>query len=162
MNQFQIALMIGAIIALLLSTNLPRSWLWILAGAGSFAASTLYARFGLPYPSAFSVTCDSAVVLAIYHCAKEKYELVLWRVFQAMILINILYLAGWIGPHWAYIIALELMNWAALLFITGTAIAERIAHSETHPGWLGNRRLRGFSMALRSQRAEAPWHKVSK
>lgn len=160
MNQFQIALLIGAIVTLLMSRNLPRSWLWILCGTGSFAVSTAYARYNLPHPEAFAVACDAAVVLAIYHFAKENYELLLWRIFQTMILINILFFVGLIGPRWAYIIVLEVLNWAALFLILGTAITERFAQGEIRPASISANRVRGAGMALRRERAHAPWHKV--
>lgn len=162
MNEFQVALLIGALVSLIISQNLARAWVWILLGAWSFFVSTAYARLGLPYPSAMGVACDAVVVLTIYHVGKSNYELLLWRVFQTMILINILYLAGVIGPHWAYATALEICNWAALLIIAGTAIAERVERGEIAIGRRSPRFVRHLSVALRRERTSAPWHKVPK
>lgn len=162
MNQFQLYLVIGALVATVISLNVPRAWIWILSGAASFAASTAYSRYGMPYPSAFGIACDSFVVLAIFHFSKLNYELVLWRIFQSMILINILYLAGLIGPKWAYVVALEVMNWAALLVISGTAISKRVDKHEGGTGGVGINYLRGARLALQRERANDPWHKVQR
>lgn len=100
---------------------------------------------------------DGAVCLWIYHTGREHWELAVWRVFQAMVLINLLYLGGVIIPHSVYVSVLELLNWAALAIMSGTAFLERIGHEGRL--WFG--RTRGFywlASALRQERSSNPWH----
>lgn len=161
MNSFQIALLIGATITALISSHLPRAWLWIGCGAVSFIASTAYARYGLPYPPAFTLACDAAVCLAIYGLAKEKWELLAYDVFRLSVLISLLHLFGAIESHWLYVVALELCNWLALLVIGGTAILAGVAgENSTFGPWLV--RLRGAQLSLRKARPARPWYEVAR
>ncbi|OVE94433.1 hypothetical protein B7W85_12850 [Allorhizobium ampelinum] len=162
MNNFQAALALGAGAALIVSLHIPRAWLWIALGVASFVLSTAYARAGLPFPEAFAIACDMVVVLFIYHLGKEKWEMRLWRIFQTMILLNLLYLWGVIGPHSAYIIVLEILNWIALIVIVGTAAVEWARGVAGHFRFDRHRYLRRAYVALRSERAHAAWHKVPK
>jgi hypothetical protein len=162
MNEFQAALMIGLVATGLISSRLPRAWLWLLCGFASFVASTAYARFGLLYPPAFTLVCDASVCLAVYFFGKERWEENLYRVFQLSVLISLLHMSHFIADHRVYVIALELLNWAALLLIGGTAILDRarghggITHRDWHP------HFHRSDLALRRSRQTQPFHRVKK
>lgn len=147
MNEFQAALLLGALVTAALAYRVPRAVLWIGVGAACFAITTAWARYGLPYPPAFTAACDAAVCLLIYFFGKRRWEMRLWNLFQCSVMVSILYLAGIIGPKWAYVAALELVNWLALLLIAGTAITARAGEN-------GNafslRPLHRFSVAHRA------------
>lgn len=161
MSEFQAALLIGALITAIISRKLPHAWLWIRVGALSFIASTAYSRYGLPYPPAFTLACDAAVCLAVYHKAVEMWEVYFYKVFRASCLISLLYLFGFVGSHWTFVVALELCNWAALLLIGGTAIlAGNAGGNHSVASWVG--RVHSFRSALRAPRSESPWHKVAR
>jgi hypothetical protein len=162
MNEFQIALLIGLCIIGLISSKLPRAWLWLACGTTSFVISTAYARFGLPHPPAFTLVCDASVCLSVYFFGKERWEENLWRVFQLSVLISLLYMSNFIADHWLYIVALEILNWAALVLIGGTAILDRAranGRSFNHH-WLPH--LHRSYVALRRVRQTQPFHKVRK
>lgn len=161
MNEFQLALTIGALVTAAISRRLPHAWLWISGGALSFIVSTAYGRYGLPYSPAFTLACDAALCLAVYHKAVEAWELHFYNVFRASCLISLLYLFGFIGSHWTFVVALELCNWAALLLIGGTAIlAGNAGGNHSIASWFG--RVHSVRAALRSPRSESPWHKVAR
>lgn len=162
MNEFQLALLIGALVVLVASWRLPRARHLLVLGALSFVASTAYARYDLPYPPAFSIACDAFVCLWIYHTATEEFELWVWRAFQGMVLVNLLFLVGVIGPHSAYVQALELLNWAALAIIGGTALVEGLKGYGGNFGGGWARLLLYSRRSLRAQRTSDPWHKVTK
>lgn len=157
MNVFQIALLVGAVVVAALAWRIPRAIMWIIAGALSFVASTAYARFDLPYPPAFTAACDVAVCLGVYFFGQLRWELHLWRLFQLSVLVSIAHLAGVIGPHYAYIVALETINWLALFLIAGTAIMARVGENGMGSGRWTDRRLRWANRTLHEKRATAPF-----
>lgn len=158
MNSFQIALLIGAGATMALSWKLPRAKGLIALGVASFFFSTLYSRHAIPFmpAPAVAVFFDALVCLWIYYAGRERWELLIWRVFQTMVLVNLLYLWGAIGPHSVYVIALEALNWLALVVIGTTACLERLGRDKL----LGNTRSHDFSwlaLALRQKRKSDPW-----
>lgn len=121
MDSFQFALLIGAALTALISIRQPRALLWIATGATSFIVSTGYARLNLFYPEAITALCDASVCFLLYFVARARWERYLFLLFQGSVLVSTAYLAGIIGPHSAYIAALEGLNWLALLVIGGTS-----------------------------------------
>lgn len=126
----QVALAVGAALVALFCIwrGQWRGALWIAAGTASFTLSTWYGRQTLPYPEAVTALCDAAICFAIYFSARERWERFLFLIFQGSVLVSLSYFAGLIGPHWAYIVGLEIINWLALSLIGGTALLS----------WLGN------------------------
>jgi len=159
MNEFEIILAIGALITAYIARGLPRAWLWIAAGALSFAASSAYWKLGLPHHGAFTLVCDSLVCLSIYFIGREQWETRLYNVFQFSVLISILRMAGFLDYGVVYAGMLELCNLAALLLIGGTAILDGVADENRSFGdWSGN--LHRVRVSLRKARAQDPFHKV--
>jgi hypothetical protein len=141
-------LLTGALIVVVLCWQLEHAWLWISAGAASFVASTAWARHGMPAPHLFTAACDAAVCLMIYQLAKKKWELYLFRIFQASVLVSLSVLAshfwGVAGTKYVYVTMLELLNWLALALILCTGIMQKVGEQNgsviggAHPvrnGW---------------------------
>jgi hypothetical protein len=159
MNEFEIILAVLAVFTAIIARNLPRAWLWIAAGALSFAASSAYWKFGLPHHGAFTLVCDSLVCLSIYFLGREQWETRLYNVFQFSVLISILRMAGFLDYGVVYAGMLELCNLAALLLIGGTAILDGVADENRSFGdWSGN--IHRVRVSLRKARAQDPFHKV--
>lgn len=170
MNEFQLLLLIGAVVVASLTVRLPRAHYWLLAGGASFVFSTAWARYALPYPPAFTLSCDAAVCLLIYFFGRERWEEHVYKIFQLSVLISLVYLAGPIEigsimitmNHWFYIVLLELCNWAALAVIGGTAIMDRIGANEDGAGHRRGMHIHRPYAAWRSSRTTQPFHKVWK
>ena len=167
MSEFQLALLIGALAAAIISSNLPRAWLWITCGAISFVASTAYYRFGYPYYPVSTLAFDGCVCLAIYGNAKERWEIGLFRLFQASVLVSLIYtyllfFAQASAHHTLYVILLESINWLALGLIGGTAIADRVRADEGGYIWHWLHSFRRNIVSLRKARKSIPWHKVAR
>jgi hypothetical protein len=148
MNEFQLALLVGAaFVALIcLVARQPRGLLWIMAGLLSFVVSTWYGRQDMPYPSAITAFCDVLMCFAVYFMARERWEKYIFYLFQASVLTSLLFFVGVIGPHWAYISFLEAINWLALGVIGGTAALSWVQNARGNHYWLvghlrGARRL---------------------
>ena len=150
MSEFQVALLIGAVITALISFRTPRAVIWIGAGAASFVFSTAYARVGWGYPPAFTAVLDASICFAIYFSAKTRWEMYLFLLFQGSVLVSTMYLAGIIGPHWAYIAFLEGINWLALGVIGGTSALSWIGNAGRDHHWFV-RHLRGADRALHAE-----------
>lgn len=161
MNRWQMALLGGAVITMILSTRLNRAALWIFAGGVSFILSTAYARHGLPYPPFATMMCDAGVCLAIYFLADRQWEIWLFRIFQASVLVSLCYLTGLIGPHYWYITILEVLNWLALVLIAGTAILQFKGVEGNAWGSHRNRDrdISGAYPALFAPRKDNPFHR---
>lgn len=170
MNEFQFVLLVGAIITALLSRRLPRSHLWIAAGASSFVVSTAWWRYDMPYPPAFTLGLDAAVCLLIYFFGRERWEERIYQIFQLSVLVSLVYLAGPIEigtftihmSHWLYVVMLEICNWLALAVIGGTAILDGIKEHESGAGYARGHRVRHARASWREVRSSPPFHKVSK
>jgi hypothetical protein len=159
-NSFQIALLVAALITAAVSRHQPRALLWISAGAASFVLSTAWARYGLPYPAWFTGVCDATVCLLVYFFGRQKWEMGIGYLFQASVLLSIGYLTGVIGPHYAYVIGLEAINWAALLLINLTVVASMLGRNGVHFGWGTRGSIRWTDRALHAKRQEPPFTKV--
>lgn len=162
MSSFQIALLVGAVVAALLSWKLERAWLWIAAGAASFVASTAWARYGLPLPVLFTAVCDASVCLLIYGLARQRFELLLYQLFQASVLVSIVFLTmQFISPekahHWFYVAILEALNWAALALISATGIMQWISANGDRRHRAHGRAVRWAERALLSPKTTNPW-----
>jgi len=156
MNSFQIALLVGAIITMRVAWRLPRAALWIMVGATDFAATTAYARYGLPNPTMFTLGVDAAVCVSIFFIGKRAWEFPgLYLVFQGMVLASLLNLAGLIGTHWSYVALLELLNWIGLAIIGGTAVLQWIDANGMDSDRLGL--VHRSSLALRRKRTGFPF-----
>lgn len=148
MNEFQIALMIGAALVALISIREPRALLWIGAGAASFVISTWYARINMPYPEAITALCDASICFLLYFAARERWEIYLFILFQGSVLVSTAYLAGVIGPHWAYIAALEGINWLALGVIGGTSALSWVRYAPSGNRHWAHNYIRGADRSL--------------
>ena len=162
MNWYQIALVIGAIAVTVLAWNVPRAALWVGLGALSAIASAWWHDAGFPYPAVFGAATNLAICFALYAYSQLKWEMRVWNCFHLMIVIDLLYLSGWIYSHYDYAVALELANWLALLIIGSAGIAERAGYG---PTWVFARRARtGWAGVLHrrlyAKRTDPPWWKV--
>lgn len=160
MNIFQTALLIGAALTALISWKLPHALLWICLGGINVVAGYIYLYRELPHPTAFIFATDCLICLAVHWLAKERFELWIFHAYQFSVLISLLRLAGVLVNEYLYFTLLELVNWAVLLLISGTAIL----------GWVGKSGrfflspwrpyvLRA-STYLRSPRSKDHWSKV--
>jgi hypothetical protein len=162
MSVFQLALCVGAVVAALLAWKVERSWLWIAAGVASFVASTAWARYDLPLPPLFTALCDASVCLLIYGLARQRFELILFQLFQASVLVSIVFLSlQFLSPgaahHAVYVSILEAINWAALALISGTGIIKWISvYGDRHHRGHG-RVVRWAQRTLLSPKTTNPW-----
>lgn len=128
MDQWEAALLIGAVLTAVVSISDHRALLWIALGAADFALTTTYARHAAPWMPAAFVTgiADASVTFLIIAIARTRWERALGYIFQGMVLVSFVRLAGLLESHFAYVVTLELANWAALFVIGGTAIVRRV------------------------------------
>lgn len=159
MNEFEIILLVLALVTAYIARELPRAWVWIFAAFLSFAASAIYWRLGLPHHPAFTAFCDSSICLAVYFVGKERWEMRLYKVFQFSVLVSLIKLGGFIPEGALYPAALEILNVVALLVIGGTAILAG-ASDERHTFGHRRRPVHRAMHPLRAARATPPFHKV--
>jgi hypothetical protein len=140
---------------------MARALVWLALGAGVFVASSVYWRMGGPHPELLAGALDAGVCLAIYFYGRQRWEMWVWRLFQVMLLVNMMHLAGSIGIFYdisrtAYAITLEVMNWLVILLIAGTGILQRVGYDYggvTGP-WRG---VRGVVHTLCEKRQTPPF-----
>lgn len=161
MNEFEVMLLGMAAVTAFVSRKMPRAWVWIFAAFASFVLSAVYWRLGLPHHPAFTAFCDSSVCLALYFNGKERWELHLYKLFQLSVLISLLKLGSFIPSGIWYPAILELINVAALLLISGTAILAGAADGN-HSAWNRGRGVHRSLHPLRAARSSPPFTKVEK
>ncbi len=161
MSIYQASLLAGAAVAALAAWGNWRAIAWLAALQVSIAVSVAYWKTGLPYGELIAGLCDAAVCLAIYFFGRFNWELFVWRLAQAMVLVNLVFLSGNVGiftltPHDIYASILEAINWIAIAFIGGMAITNRLGLDNGSSG-LAWPRIRGLVRALRSERKTPPF-----
>lgn len=164
MSDADVALLIGLLVALVVSYRSNRAWGWLLAAAASYTSSTIYWRSGLPGAPLVGGLCDAAVCLAIYFYGQFKWEMWLWRLFQLSVAVNLVYLAGMAGmiaslSHNDFAAILEAINWIALIFIGGTAIFQMTGAPNAFAGRPWDR-VRRAMLSLQRERKTPAFHKV--
>jgi len=170
MNEFQIAILIAAIGTAIASRHIPHAVMWICLGAVNAVICDLYYASGLAYPAAITLLCDAMMCIAIDWCAREKWELRLFQVFQFSVLLSVFRLLEvvlqneayiFVPSHETYVFWLEICNWAALVLIAGTAFLERLRADDD--GYYFRRPWRGYIRdaysALRGARQTSHWRK---
>lgn len=141
MDQFQLALLVGATVTAILSSRVPRATLWIFMGAMSFILSAMWEYHGFPNRDFFGAITNIVICLMLYAFAQYRWEMRVWNAFHIMIVLDLLHMTGLINSHYWLIVSLEIANWTALLIIGATGLMEgygRGVLSARHhrPGWL--------------------------
>lgn len=161
MTTIEGTMLVGYTVGALVAFGQWRAMIWLAVGAVVFIASSLYWRAGLPHPELFAGCLDAAVCLGIYFGGRQRWEMWVWRLFQVMLLLNIMRLAGTLGifhnvDHIAYAIMLEAMNWLVIIVAGGTAGLQRIGydHGRAIDPWRG---VSGVVRSLCAQRRTPPF-----
>lgn len=163
---WQTALLVAALITLYLVRSSPRACAWIGVSAVNFTITSAYAQMGMPYHPLFAGVFDSATCLLIYFCGKQRWEMLIWRLYQGSVLWIMIYLGaqlfGYTPSHYLFITGLEIVNWLVLLVVGTTTLTTR---SDTDDVGVSSRFVRvfhRFNRALRAKRKkpsfiEAGW-----
>ena len=175
MSYVDTAFSIGLILALAFSIGNARAWAWLGAGAASYIVSTIYWRLGLPHAPFIGGLADAAICLAVYLWGRYRWEMIVWRLFQASVAVNVVYASILFVlikvlhyppdfPHAsllhnAYSGMLEVINAIALLWIGGNGAMQIIGATNAHRDrpW---RRVLGPVSALYRERKDVPFYKV--
>lgn len=145
-----------AAFAFVFSANIPRAWRWLALGGASLAISRVYWSLGGVHPAFVTSMCDAAVCIAIDRWAREEWELKLYRVFQAQVLVSLIFHVG-IGTQYVYALSLEALNWTALGIIGGTSAMDWMRR---HGSFFGSRwrdRVSDAVSRLRAARRSGSW-----
>lgn len=167
---YDLAFLTGFAIVAIRVAGDRRAFLWLLAGAASYAHA-LYIRLGGPHPLFAGVIFDALVFAAIYRLGKYEWELGLGRIFQVMMGANliaffVLDFCSATGDaasllHNAYMLTLDLSNVAALAWIGINGDGKRLEEADEHVTFVAAPgRVRRALMALRRKRAHPPFWKV--
>ena len=159
-NAWQAALLSGALFVSLTSLlfRRGRSAAWVAVAAGTFVLSVVYYRMGLPAFWLMNGALDAGACILVYLFGRHVWELALWRLFQAMILVSILYAVPAVGlSHYAYVVALEIINWCVLLLLFATSVPEGVIHDAVRRHRLTGLGIRRAGRALHRKRAEPPF-----
>lgn len=112
----------------LLSLGNWRAMGWAAAGAGIYVISVIYYRAGLPGPVVFAGVLDFLIIAALFRLALYRWELVLWIMFDAMLLLNLINSLG-LTPTYEHTTALEVLNIVAgFIVIGGAGVLTREGH----------------------------------
>jgi len=156
MHWYQAAILCGYLAAIVIAWRVPRAVLWCGLFVLSFITSSWWHDDGLPYGAAFGASTNVAIGLAIYALAERRYEMRLWNCLHLMIVVDILYLMGWVADHASFAFALELANWLAIAVVGVTGTLERAGY-----GMDTGRHRHGFAdsfrRALYAERRDPPW-----
>ena len=120
-----LSLVTAALIAMAASHKTPRAWLWIGLGGASFIASSLLWAYGNKeaHPL-FAFTADALVVFSMHLWIRERWEISLLLLFMVSVFINLMKLGGFMPAGEIYPAMLEIINWLALLWITGVGLTD--------------------------------------
>lgn len=140
MHWYHFALIGSAIIAGLMAGKTPRAWLWIAAMAASFAVSVTYlylpGPWWLPQPG-IAMMCDAVVFLAVREMGRDRWEIYgLGTLLMISVTLSLMQTAARIAgfppqlPSEVYAIALEIINYLALILIGGVGLLDRIEASD--------------------------------
>lgn len=137
---YHVTLIIMALAAGIAAWDVPRAVLWICLGALSYATSAWWHNMGFPYATLYGACTNFAICVLLAWLATTKYELWVFNAFILMLVIDALFVAGFIGSRFAFAVSLEIVNAAAMLLIMATGVSDRIARHEGqsvgdhHPG----------------------------
>lgn len=162
MDQWQLALGIGAVIAAAISWKVDRALLWISVLAANFIVTLSWAYAGLPYQPVFVGLCDVCVCLLIDRYAKEEYEEKLFLVMRVSVLVSTVEFAGAtlfkVESHLVYAIMLECVNWLALALISGAGLHQGIGgHAGDDVSRRSHNVFHSIGSYLRSPRKTHSW-----
>jgi hypothetical protein len=156
MQWYHTVLLVGAVLCAALNFSNRRGLIALCLVSVAYLSSIFWWRFDMPYPIIFSGACDASAALVIYFWAKYKWELALFRIFQSMLLINIIYGFGWAAPI-IYQSSLELANLAALILIAGQPYFDRIGSHVRSGAWGIMRVFCRAAHSLQSKRKDTPF-----
>lgn len=152
------AMMISAaLFALVSSWQLPRARLWIGAGAFSYASSALWHNYGLPYPVYYGAATNLVLCYLLWIFAQQRYEMRVWNAVHLMLVLDLLYLTGFIRDKIAFAVSLEIVNLVALALISLTGIMERCHVTSWADRYTGWRALIYKSLWAERSRNSKPW-----
>lgn len=164
-NPYALTLAIMALLAVMISWDVPRARLWIATIAWSYIVSSMaWDAIGhdVPRLHAFiTMLCDCVVCLTVYHAARERWEIWLYRLFLVSVFSSVIRVAGWIDTNILYASLLEIINALAFIMIAGVGIQDRIARHG--PSRAFRHRVRGGGvsrLSLRAPRKAPPWHRA--
>lgn len=126
--------------AAVLAWNVPRAVVWIVAGAISYVTSAWWHNAGLPGAAYYGAATNLVICYLLWIFAVRRYEMRVWNCFHLMIILDLLYLSGFITDHMLFAVSLEVVNLVALSIIALTGILERAhgtAWNSRDPGWRG-------------------------
>lgn len=140
MHWYHFALIGWAIAVGLLAGKTPRAWLWIAAMAASFVVSVVYLNFPgprwLPQPG-IATMCDAVIVISIREIGRDRWEIYgLGALFMISVSLSLVQTFAIIAgfppqlPSEVYALALEIINYLALILIGGVGLLDRIEASD--------------------------------
>lgn len=157
MAWYHIVLLSVWALAVALAWNVPRAVFWLSLGALSYVSSAMWHNAGLPYGTFYGAATNLLICYGLWIYADQRWEMRLWNLFHLMLMVDILYMTGAIADHLIFAEALELINFLAMLLISGTGIVERADGIRSGP--YRNRWIDSFHRRLWPERSMAsrPW-----
>lgn len=128
---YHMVLLLTAAAAIVFAWEVPRAAAWVALGAALYALSAMWHNMGWPYATAFGAGTNFVMIAFLWAYADQKWELRLWNFYHLMLVVDLLYMAGFIRDHFVFAVTLEVINLVALLFIIVTGLVERV--SDGHP-----------------------------
>lgn len=120
-------LLTAAFAAIVFAWNVPRAVAWTTMGGILYAVSAMYHNYSLPYATAFGAGTNFVMIGFLWAYADQKWEMRLWNFYHLMLVVDLLFIAGFIREKFVFAVTLEIINLVAVLFILGTGLAERLS-----------------------------------
>lgn len=155
-----------ALLALILSWNVPRCGKWIFLLSASYVVSVLYHRLAphddvMPHGSVVAFFCDAAIFIIIRQMHVEKWEIfglggvvLLMASFNMVQVLAVSFGFPPVMDQAIYSAILECANVAYLLLIGGVGLADWLTHGRGeghHLGWHRSAGMAGNLSAITSE-----------
>lgn len=160
MEWYHWMLILTCVLSGLLAWDVPRALLWLGLGAFSYVTSAWWHDAGFPYATLYGAFTNVVICGLLYKMADSKWEMGVFNLFIGMILIDLLYVCGVVKSPYDFAVALEVVNFCAMLLIGITGILERLRKDGYDFSRSDSHFLRRCHSALHSQRQPYPhWWK---
>ncbi|MCW0235227.1 MAG: hypothetical protein OJJ21_16620 [Ferrovibrio sp.] len=156
MQWYHEALLIMASVAAATAWRVPRAALWLSLGAFSYITSAIWHNYGMPYATVYGASTNFVICLLLSRYAAMKWEMLLFDAFIAMLLVDFLFVTGFIPTQYWFAVSLEIINAAAILLVWSTGITEMVQRNGWSFSGSGRNFLGRCHRALFSQRKAYP------